>query len=154
MQMGVSKESLERKNVEAGIYTFIFTDFKPSATKSGNGFNLNPQMKIIGHAEHNGKPVFYNAFFSEKSWWYIKAWLHSLGIKEAVAADGSESIPGDFIQPDPNKPETWSYNGPLKGRTGKVELFLTQYNGKDQYKPKQFLCAVPGCTEKHPDNLG
>lgn len=155
-KMGISKQELDdAKNIvtKAGIFTVAFQGFFPKKSKDGNSVNLNPRLVIVGDPEQNGKEVRYSLNFQPSTWFMTKNFVHMFGLKEEVAPDGSENIPGDWVQPDASKPETWKYNGPLMGRTGKIEVVPGTYNGKAVFNVKQMLCAVSGCGEKHSDNL-
>lgn len=155
-KMGVSqKEIQDASNYvnKAGTYTVSFQGFKPKKSEKGDSVNLYPQVVVIGDPEMNGKLSSYPLNFQASTWFIVKNFLHSFGIKEEIDAQGGETIPGDWIQPDPNEPSTWTYNGPLMGRTAKWEFAPVTYNGKTTIKPKQFLCQLTGCLEKHKDNL-
>lgn len=166
----VNRESLEGGEVyPAGIYQFQMSGFKPKLTNPSPGkdrsTNLRPQMKITGHSQLDGKPIF--AELNEKAGFVILDFTHALGLKmdnednDAVPAE----IPGEFINWDPAKPEASSYAGPLLGRVGQVELAevpAKKKNDKGEYEVvpnkfrneiKRFICAVPGCQVKHRDNL-
>lgn len=156
MKMGVSQQEIQDASNyvnKPGTYTVVFQGFKPKKAAKGDSVNLYPQVTVIGDPDQNGKQASYPLNFQASTWFIVKNFIHSFGIKEEVDAQGNESIPGDWIQPDPNKPETWSYNGPLMGKTAKWEFAPVTYDGKTNVKPKQFLCALNGCTEKHKDNL-
>lgn len=157
-KMGVSQKEIEDASnfvTAPGTYTVSLQGFKPKKSKDGNSVNLNPNVVVIGDPVQNGKQSNYSLNFQASTWFMIKSFLHSFGVKEDVDAQGNESIPGDFGGPayNPNDPTTWQYSGPLLGKTAKWEFAETEYQGKKSVKPKQFLCALPGCTEKHPDNL-
>lgn len=156
--MSVSQKEIQDSSNyinKVGTYTVSLQSFKPKKAAKGDSVNLNPNVVIIGDAELNGKQSNYSLNFQASTWFMVKSFLHSFGIKEDVDAQGNESIPGDFGGPNynPNDPSTWQYSGPLLGRTAKWEFAEVEYQGKKNVKPKQFLCALPGCTEKHPDNL-
>lgn len=155
-KMGVSKQELDdAKNQvnKGGIYQIAFQGFFPRKAKTGDSVNLNPKLVVIGNAEFNGKEVRFPLNFQASTWFIVKNFLHMFGIKEEVGPQGNEDIPGDWVQPDVNKPETWKYNGPLMGKTGKIEIVEGVYNGKPTMNVKQMFCALNGCAEKHTDNL-
>lgn len=157
--MSVSKKEIEDASnfvSKPGTFTVSLQGFKPKKSKDGNSINLNPNVVIIGDPEQNGKQSNYSLNFQASTWFMVKSFLHSFGIKEEVDAAGNESIPGNFgAKPgyNPDDPTTWQYEGVLLGKTAKWEFAPVEYQGKTNIKPKQFLCALPGCTEKHPDNL-
>lgn len=155
-KMGVSKQEIEDASNyvnKSGTYNIIFQGFFPKKSKDGNSVNLNPKLVVVGDAAFNGKLIPYPLNFQPSTWFMVKNFLHMFGIKEDVNPQGGEEIPGDWVQPNVADPTTWKYNGPLAGRTGKIEVVEGTYNGKPNINVKQMLCALPGCTEKHQDNL-
>jgi hypothetical protein len=157
-KMGVSQQEIQDSSnfvSVPGTYTVSLQGFKPKKSKDGNSVNLNPNVVIIGDPAMNGKQSNYSLNFQASTWFMVKSFIHSFGIDVEKDAAGNESIPGDFGGPQYNAddPSTWQYSGPLLGKTAKWEFAETTYNGKVSVKPKQFLCALSGCTEKHPDNL-
>ncbi len=155
MKMGVSKQELDdAKNrvTKGGTYTVSFQGFFPKKAKNGSSVNLNPRLVIIGDPEQNGKEVPYSLNFQTSTWFMVENFIHMFGLKADEDGQGNKSIPGDWIQPSED-PTTWKYTGPLQGRTGKLEVVPGTYNGKEVFNVKQMLCALPGCTEKHSDNL-
>ena len=153
--MGVTKQELDdAKNrvTTGGTFTVAFQGFSPKKSKNGQSVNLNPRLVIVGDPVQNGKEVPYSLNFQASTWFMVKNFLHMFGVKEEVDAQGNENIPGDWQQPS-DDPTTWKYTGPLMGRTGKLEVVPGTYNNKQVFNVKQMLCALPGCTEKHSDNL-
>lgn len=156
--MGVSQQEIQDASNyvnKVGTYTVSFQGFKPKKAAKGDSTNLNAEVVVIGDPEQNGKKSTYSLNFQASTWFMIKSFVHSFGIEVEKDAQDNESIPGDFSGPNykADDPTTWQYSGPLMGRTAKWEFAETEYQKKKLVKPKQFLCALPGCTEKHPDNL-
>lgn len=155
-KMGVSQKEIEDASnyvSKPGTFTVSFQGFKPKKAKSGDSTNLNPNVVVIGDPIQNGKQSNYSLNFQASTWFMVKSFVHSFGLEVEKDAQGNESIPGDWTQPNTDDPSTWTYTGPLMGKTAKWEFAEVEYQGKKSVKPKQFLCAVAGCTEKHPDNL-
>lgn len=158
-KMGVSQQEIADSSnyvSKIGTFTVAFQGFKPKAAKPpSQSVNLNAEVVIIGDPEQNGKKSTYSLNFQASTWFMVKSFIHSFGLEVDKDAQGNESIPGDFAGPNynPNDPSTWQYSGPLQGRTASWEFAEVEYQGKKNIKPKQFLCSLPGCTEKHPDNL-
>jgi hypothetical protein len=147
-KMGFSKEQLTKKLTPGGIYDFHFSGFKPAPKNGTTGtetVNLNPQLKIINSKDFTGVPVFLS--LPQSQGWMIQDFVHSLG--QEMDHDGN--LPGDWEFPVQDNPTTWRYRGPLVGKTGKVELIETTYNGKPQLKVKQLICAVKDCKTKNPE---
>ena len=140
-------ESLEgRKPNAAGVYMVRLDGFKPRKSKSGDSVNLYPTLKIINHPTANDNNVFEN--LNSSAGWVLKDFVHAFGLPM-----DNGSLPGDFQGPD-DDPTKWTYVGPLKGRTAKLEVAM-----KDNTKGgmidavKRYFCAVPGCQEKHSESL-
>ena len=150
----VSKEGMEGKPpVGSGIFVFRLDGFKPKFSKKGDSVNLNPTLKVINHPEHNGRPLFEN--LNTGAGWVQKDLCHALGIPMlADPSDGSYTFPGEFTGPD-NDPTQWRYVGPLLGKTGRVDVIeVPKFKGSGtQSSIKSYICAIPGCQEKHTDNL-
>lgn len=153
-KMGITKQEIDERNISLDnpVKQVVFGGFKPKKSKNGDSINLNPDLTIIGDAHDNGKKVFYNLNFQPSTWFMVQNFLHMFGIKEESDGNGGWQIPGDWTQPTED-PSTWKYSGPLQGKTGKLELVKRTFNGQEQFTVKQMLCALPGCTEKHKDNL-
>lgn len=155
-KMGVSQQEIQDASnyvSKPGTFQVVFQGFSPKKSSKGDSVNLNAKVVIIGDPEQNGKISTYSLNFQPSTWFMVKSFVHSFGLEVEKDPQGNESIPGEWIQPNPNDPTTWSYNGPLMGKTARWEFAEVEYQGKKNVKPKQFLCAVNGCTEKHPENL-
>lgn len=147
-KMSISKEKLERKLTPGGIYDVHLSGFKPSKGKSNpDNINLNPIVKIIGHPDFTGKPVFLSLPMSEG--WMQQDFVHSFGLEMEQGTNGDVNMPGDWDFPTQD-PATWKYRGPLLGKTAKWELIETEYQGKPQLKVKMMICSVPDCKTKNP----
>lgn len=155
-KMGASKQSLEGgKPLPAGIVEFRVDDFKPKTSKKGDSVNLNPTMKVINNpnVDLNDQRIFFNC--NTSAGWIMLAFAHSLGLQLEEAGD-SANLPGDFVpdQQDPENVEKMKYQGPILGRTGRLEIGVRKDDkNKDQSYVKQFFCKVANCQEKHPDDL-
>lgn len=153
-KMGVSKDALEGKPpLPAGVYDFRVDGFKPKFSKDKNSTNLNPVLKVINNPNGlNDSNIFFS--LNTNAGFIFPDFVHSLGLQ--MDQDGEEfNLPGDWI-PDPGEPtnqEKYKYQGPMVGRTGRLEIVASSYNGKVQGKVKQFFCAIPGCTHKHQTEL-
>lgn len=162
MKMSVSKESLKGlPPMPEGLYEVRLDGWKPKKSAKGDSINLQPQMKVVNNAAgFNDRAVFEN--MNTNAGWIQQDFVHAFGLPMDLDGENA-SIPGDFVPDatDPDNVEKYGYNGPLKGRTGKV--YLIQVPAKDkngnikpgqiQNRIKYYVCAVPGCTEKHSDNL-
>lgn len=144
-KMQLSKDKLQRKLTPGGIYEVHMGGFKPARSKSNpDNINLNPILKIINHPDFSGKPIFVSLPRSED--WMIQDFVHCLGL----TLDSDNNIPGEWDFAVEQNPETWKYRGPLVGRTGKMELIETEYQGKPQLKVKQMICGVTNCRQLYP----
>lgn len=168
-QMDYAKDELSgAPPLPAGPYTLQFKGFKPKAAKPkppstvSESVNLNPELVVIGHPEYDGRRVF--AGLNSKAGFIIEDFVHACGIPMEVVQDenaGTEkerhTIPGVFDGRDthPDEPDQWKYLGPLLNKTLQVELAeIPAQNGfKAKNEVRQYICAVPGCTEKHSTNL-
>jgi hypothetical protein len=70
--------------------------------------------------------------------------------------DGQEIqiLPGIFEGQKENleDPSKWGkYMGPLTNKVFKVELAVTEYNGKQRNEIRAYYCSYPGCAEEYPD---
>jgi hypothetical protein len=138
--------------------TFLCED--PACKTKHNDGQGNP-----GHAFNGCKPAFLSG--NEKAMFIVAAMCHALGhpmVEELNSATGETyvNIPGEFSYTVANDPKTWTYKGPLTepGVVGQLEVnYLPQTNnvgvviGKKN-NIKMFICKVPGCTERHPTDLG
>jgi hypothetical protein len=136
--------------------------FKAAWSKNHDSQNLNPQMRVVGNAEHNDRlPGFFSLNTKAKFLWLD--FCHCFGVPVPVDAAGEYEFPGSFGDDSIlDEPEKWNYSGPLLGQTGQV--YVVQAPARDKngnVKPgadprneiKFFVCKVPGCQEKHSDNL-
>jgi hypothetical protein len=134
-----------------GMLTVRLDGFKPALSKKKDSVNLNPQMKIINHPEYNDRNVFEN--LNTKGKWVWKDFCHAFGIPLIDSSDGGAEFPGDFDGPE-DQPDKWQYRGPLLGQ--QAQIYLVQGDngqGGINNKVKYYVCRVPGCSEKHSDNL-
>jgi hypothetical protein len=161
----VPKESLEGlKNPPLGIYEFRLDGFKPKWANEKPGkprtANLRPQLVIINHPTLNDSPIFTqgNTGFGVE----LFDMCHALGLPYDDEGSDNPKLPGQFIGPKDGTPEEggptddpsqWTYNSPLIGRIGKVELGEREYQGKTSSAVKKYICAVPNCTMPHRDSL-
>ncbi|MDR3392462.1 MAG: hypothetical protein P4L77_12095 [Sulfuriferula sp.] len=167
--MNFQKEQLTgAPPVPVGVYTLQLKGFKqkPAKIKEGQteseSMNLNPDVVIIGNAEYEGRKVFPG--LNTKAPWIIVDFVHACGLtmeevqnENAGTEKADFTIPGVFVgSEDPSvKPEDWKYQGPLLNATMEVELAFTPATGgyKEKNEVRQYICKVPGCTEKHSTNL-
>lgn len=160
-QMNYSKEELSGKPpVPSGMYTLQLKGFKPKAAKNGESVSLNAEFSIIGHSEYEGRRVF--AGLNSKAPWQLIDFVHSTGLAMEEVQDGNQgteaasyTIPGIFENADkfPEDPSQWKYLGPLTNKTFQAELGETEYQGKKRNEVNQYICAIPGCAEKHSTKL-
>jgi hypothetical protein len=152
-RISMSKESLagqEYPSIPDGLYELRLDGFEPQWSKNKDSQNLRPVLKIVNHPTLNDQRIFDN--LNTKAGWIIQAFSHAFGQSLVDKGNGEVDMPGEFIGPD-NDPTQWHYNGPLTGAVAKVILRQVPYNGKMSSKVDQYLCTVPGCQEKHPNNL-
>lgn len=164
-QLGVSKKSLEPpESLPAGVYEIRFDGFAPKLSKKkpdkDQSLNLNPKLIVVNNSnpDINGKKHFEN--LNMNAAWVIKDFLHAFGVAFDDKGGDDVVIPGEFIGGAPSF-EGSTYQGPLLGRIGKVEIITVP--AQDQFgniKPgefrgvtKRYFCQVPGCTEKHSESL-
>lgn len=152
-KMKVSNDKLEGMDVvPAGQYDIKLVAFNPKPSKKGDSVNLNAIMEITNHPEFAGRKVFDTLNSGGSFTW--PDFVHCFGLPmEVIDADNS-TIPGDW-DGDPAKFKeddytTWKYKGPLVGRSGKAEIAVDNYNGKDNNKIRRYFCAVQGCEQKFP----
>jgi len=155
VRISVSKEQMEsRKPVPTDIYDVILKGFKPKLAKSGQSTNLQPILAVTNHKTLNGNRIFDN--LNTNAGFYHEDFVHCFGLPMEQVGPEEFAIPGEFM-PDPSDPQNpakWTYNGPLIGRVGKVEVVMGKDDkGKDRSQIKRFLCAVTGCQKKHSENL-
>jgi hypothetical protein len=150
--MKVSNDKLEGLDVvPPGPYDIKLVGFNVKVSKKGDSFNLNPCMEIVGHPEFAGRKVFDT--LNSGGAWTWPDFVHCFGLP--METDGKESwIPGswdgDKAKYKADDPNTWKYAGPLLGRSGKVNIAVDNYNGKDSNKVERYICAVPDCASKFP----
>jgi hypothetical protein len=157
-KMSASKEEVKGLPLmNEGLVQVRLDGFKPQLSKKKDSVNLNPQMKVVNHAEYNDRNVFDN--LNTKGKWVWGDFCHAFGVPMVQVGDDFE-FPGDFVckshgaECKGDDPENWDYVGPLTGQVG--QLYLVQGdNGKGGLvnKTKYYVCRVPGCTDKHSDNL-
>lgn len=161
-KMGMSKEDLSGpKPVPNGVYELQVTGFRPKVAKSGTSLNYNVEMTVVNHPEFDGRKIFHplNTSFGVA----IRDFSHCMGekLEKRVFPGDAENpqqelevLPGMFENQNahPDEPEKWGkYMGPLTNKVGKVELTITQYQGKDKNEVRSFICAVPQCAVLEPD---
>jgi hypothetical protein len=142
-----------------GLYTVRLAEFKPKLSNKKDSVNLNPQLKVTNHAEHNDRNVF--EYLNTKAKWVWKDFCHAFGVPITELPNGDIEFPGDFDGPE-DDPTKWSYRGPLQGQQAQLYLIqqpATDKNGNPKTDGsvrnaiKYYVCRVPGCQEKHSDNL-
>lgn len=150
--MKVDNSSLEGfDTIPQGVYEVKLLGFKPSTSKKGDSFNLNPSMEVINHPDLAGRKVFDT--LNSNGAWTWPDFCHAFGLP--METDGQSSwLPGDFeadkANYNPDKPETWKYQGPLVGRIAKIEVAVDSYQGKENNKIRRYFCAVTDCATKFP----
>lgn len=150
-QMKVSNDKLEGQEVfPAGQYDVKLVSFKPSAAKTGST-NLNALMIVVNHPEFAGRKL-YDSLNVGGAFTYPD-FSHCFGLP--METDGKDSWlagewNGDLAKFKEDDPTTWVYKGPLVGRSGKVEVAVDNYNGKDNNKIRRYFCAITDCTTKFP----
>jgi len=149
-QMKVSNDKIEGFDViPPGQYDVKLVSFNPKLSKSGTSLNYNPCMVVVNHPEFAGRKVFD----SLNAPWVWADFSHCFGLP--LETDGKDNwLPGEWTG-DPAKykaddPATFVYKGPLVGRTGKIEVAVDNYQGKDSNKVSRYLCAVADCATKFP----
>ena len=143
-----------------GLVSIRLSGFKPQWSSKKDSYNLNPQLRVVNNAEYNDRVVFYSLNTKAKFMW--KDFCHAFGVECVEDAKGEMDFPGDFGDHSMDEPEKWEYQGPLLGQVAQV--YLVQLPARDKNgnpKPeaeprndiKYFVCALPGCTVRHSDNL-
>lgn len=131
------------------IYDLKFVGFQPKFVKGRtDAVNYRGQFEVINNPNYINRKIFDN--LNSGAEWIIQDFCHGLGLPLEKLPDGSLTIPGTFNGPE-DKPEEWKYVGPLVGRTCKVVLGIESYNGKDNNKIKQYICAVTNCATTFPE---
>lgn len=163
-KMTLSKEQVEgRENVPKGIYMVRFIGFEPKLSKfdpanpnKERSINLNAKFEIIDNPEYAGR--FLYEIMNMKQYGIQTEVCHGLGIplEAGVDANGEPEywIPGTWDNKpgfNPADPATFEYKGPLTGKTGRVEVTLSSYNGKDSSKINRYFCAIENCATKFPE---
>ena len=158
-KMPISKEAIEGKEVvPAGIYDVRLVGFTPKFSKPNAQFpdrvpslNLNAKMEIVNHPEHAGRFVFEG--LNQNAGWVQNDFVHGFGIP--METDGKDYwIPGTWDSLpnfDPADAATYKYEGPLLGRTAKIELAVDSFNNKPNNKVSRYFCAVDACDTKFPE---
>jgi hypothetical protein len=145
-KMKVTNDKLEGMDVfPAGQYDVKLISFKPSKASTGS-INLNAMFEVVNHPEYSGRRLYdsLNEGFNVSR----QDLAHCLGFP--METDGKESwLPGEWSGEE-NDPKTWKYTGPLLGQTGKVEVGIKTYNGKESNGIRRYFCAVPDCATKFP----
>jgi hypothetical protein len=153
-KMTFNKEEMKGMTpVPAGLYEVRFAGFNPKISEKKDSVNFNISGEIIGHPEFEGRKVFAN--LNTKIPGFIQDAVHSFGLEMHQTGPEEYAIPGQF-DADKGKfkeddPSTWTYAGPLTGKTAKWEVGEDEYQGKKKNVVRAFLCKVPTCAEKFPD---
>lgn len=137
-----------------GLVSVRLYGFKPKKSKAGDSVNFNAQMKIINHPENDGYPLYET--LSAKAGFTMWDFAHGFGLELEDMGNGQYSIPGvwdgDLVKFKEDDPTTWVYEGPLVGRDAQVEIAPDTYEGKTSMKIKRYICTVPDCDTRFPDN--
>jgi hypothetical protein len=155
VRMGAPKDSMEgRKLLPTGRYTVVCDGFaqKMSKNKENPSVNFNPKLRIINHPTLSGEKIFTS--LNQGAGFILLDFSHMLGFQ--MQEEGDDVVfQGQFIPnpADPNDISKMTYQGPLQGATGDVELGVQKYNNKDQNFIKAYYCKVPGCNQKHSTEL-
>lgn len=144
-QMKVESLSGGGKILPAGIYEVRVAGFKPKWNKNKDGVNFNAQMEVINNPDYDGQKLFET--LSSKAGFMQAEFSHAFGMAMEDLGNGQYVIPGVW-DADPaafkeDDPSTWKYDGPLMGRTGKIEVAPRTYEGKEQNGIRQYFCALP-----------
>jgi hypothetical protein len=143
-----------------GLYAVRLDGFKPAWAQKKDSYNLNPILKVTNHADHNDRGVRYSLNTKAKFMW--KDFCHCFAVPCPEDASGETEFPGNFGDHPMDKPEQWEYQGPLLGQVGHVYLVqvpatdrngVVRTDGSMRNDIKYFVCALPGCVERHSDNL-
>jgi hypothetical protein len=152
--MAFDKDSLSGKVIPPGLYKVRLNGFKPRQNKNKDSVNFNAQMKVIDHPEFDGVPLYET--LSAKSGFTQWDFAHAFGLELEDQGNGQYALPGtwdgDLAGFKEHDPSTWKYDGPLLGRDAQVEVAVDTYEGKENNKIKRYICAVPDCATKFPDN--
>ena len=150
-KISANREDLEAPSaIPEGLYCLRLDGFAPKFSKDRGSTNLNPKLTVINHPTLNDRLVFMN--LNTKGPWVIKDFIHALGMKESVLADGSVTLL-NFNGPD-DDPTRWQCTDPILGKV--LQAYVIQADntkGGLRNGIRSFICTVPGCMEKHSTNL-
>lgn len=159
-RMKFDKNDLKRPEpVPAGVYDLRLIGFEPKTAKSGESINLNPVFEFTTVNNQKGDPKKLKfAFVGNTS---VPNLLQDMchGFGELMEEDPNDpdapaALPGiwdaDKLKFKEDKPETWVYSGPLLNKVLKAELYVDNYNGRENNKVLRFYCMVPNCAERFP----
>lgn len=150
--MKISKDKIAGQEViPSGTYDIKLVLFKPGAAKSGT-LSLNPMMEVINNQEYASRKLFDTLNIGGA--FTYPDFCHCFGLP--METDGKDfwlpgAWDGDAAKFKEDDYSTWVYKGPLVGRTGKVEVIVDNYNGRDNNKINRYFCAIPDCQTKFPD---
>lgn len=172
-QIKIPKGALEpRPSFAPGLIQVQVRGFKPEKSKKGDSINLNPQLAVVNDNRqfpdgrpYNGQsiPTSLNTqFFGQ-----LFDFCHCFGVPMPEDKNGDRPLPGSYGNGDlDEEPRLWGpYSGPLKDQIGTLELVEVPARHKaadGTYVPdgtrtraeiKRFICNVPGCQERHNENL-
>jgi hypothetical protein len=150
-KMIVSAEKIEGQDVmPSGQYEVKLLGFKPSLAKTGS-INLNACMEVVNHPDYAGRKL-YSSLNVGMAFMYPD-FSHCFGI--IIEGDGKNfwlpgTWDGDVAKFKEDDPTTWKYVGPLVGRIGKIEVAVTEYNGKERNDIRRYFWNTPGVESKWP----
>lgn len=169
----IPKGALEpRPSFQPGLAQVQCKGFKPEKSKKGNSINLNPQLVIVNDPRkfpdgkpYNGQtvPVALNEqFFGE-----LFDFCHCFGDPMPADQNGDRNLDwGNNGNNTDAEPRMWTtYSGQMLNAIGTVELAEVPARVKQAdgtYAPdgtrtrteiKRFICNIPGCKERHIENL-
>lgn len=149
-KMKVSNEKIKGLDtILPGQYDVKLVGFNPKLSKAGDSTNLNACMEIVNHPDFMGRKLYDN-MNTPGGAFYQSDFVHCFGLP--MDTDGTTSwIPGDWDKDKAkfkeDDPTTYSYEGPLVGRIGKVEVGVDSFGSKIA----RYFCAVADCNSKFPD---
>lgn len=138
-----------------GLYAVRLDGFKPKYSKDKGSVNLNPQLKVINHAQYNDRNIF--EFLNSKAKWVWQDFHHGFGVTMPEDGNGEKEFVG--FDGDENNPEAWTYSGPCLAQQAQIYVIQAERGGTGPgakeivNKVKYYVCRVPGCQEKHSQNL-
>jgi hypothetical protein len=136
------KELQGQQVMPPGEYEVRFLGFKPKMNSKGDGINLNPSFEVINNVDFERRRLFDNLSTKPTVAKNIAGFVHCLGVEMESDGKGGFSIPGTFDSGKPefreDDPSTWEYSGPLTGKTGKVEVTIDNYQGRDNNKIRAY----------------